>query len=216
MRRRATRALLELSATASSARAGARDGRGAARAAVGAHFATTTTTTTRPRAARRPIEVERATIDQDKAQIRQSARVRRALKRVVHEELAHKFDGTGANVMDARVSKDFKTVHVLYGTTRMGEEHIAGNALERNAQKIRTMLSKMLTMKHTPRLVFRFEGARSEAQRQFEEALVRSSREFADELREDEEEDESTWDDDDDDDDGRRRRQFIFELVLEQ
>jgi len=158
--------------------------------------------------------MERRTIDQDPAQIRESARVRRALVQVVHEELNHKFDRTGVNVMDARVSKDFKTVHVLYGSSRFGEEHVAGRALERNAQKIRTMLSKMLSMKHTPRLVFRFEGARTAAQRALDEALVRAARERDEEeararvrsLRgededEDEGEDEEDWDVDVEDED---------------
>ena len=162
----------------------------------------------------RRVEMERRTIDQDPAQIRESARVRRALVQVVHEELNHKFDRTGVNVMDARVSKDFKTVHVLYGSSRFGEEHVAGRALERNAQKIRTMLSKMLSMKHTPRLVFRFEGARTAAQRALDEALVRAARERDEEeararvrsLRgededEDEGEDEEDWDVDVEDED---------------
>ena len=116
--------------------------------------------------------------------------------------------------MDARVSKDFKTVHVLYGSSRFGEEHVAGRALERNAQKIRTMLSKMLSMKHTPRLVFRFEGARTAAQRALDEALVRAARErdeeearasvrslLGEDEDEDEGEDEEDWDVDVEDED---------------
>jgi len=141
------------------------------------------------------------------AQVRAGVRLRKALCAVLeHPSVSHRFEGLGLTILEVRMAKDFKKAHVRWTVADVDEDdeyashapshagvssssssssftetrrRFASNALRRNATRLRSMASKMLRSKHTPRLVFVDDDARSVKERELDAAFDRAADEAA-------------------------------------
>ena len=139
---------------------------------------------------------------QDMAQVRAGVRLRKALCAVLeHPSMSHRFENTGLTILEVRMAKDFKKAHVRWtvadGDDDADEETVARHlwdgrshfltssfsarkrsasaALRREATRLRSMASKMLRSKHTPRLVFVDDDAKSAQERALDAAFDRAA-----------------------------------------
>ena len=140
---------------------------------------------------------------QDMAQVRAGVRLRKALCAVLeHPSMSHRFENTGLTILEVRMAKDFKKAHVRWtvadGEDDADEETVARHlwdgrshfltsssfsarkrsasaALRREATRLRSMASKMLRSKHTPRLVFVDDDAKSAQERALDAAFDRAA-----------------------------------------
>ena len=143
------------------------------------------------------------------AQVRAGVRLRKALCAVLeHPSVSHRFEGLGLTILEVRMAKDFKKAHVRWTVADVDEDdeyashapshagvsssssasssslqdtrrRFASSALRRNATRLRSMASKMLRSKHTPRLVFVDDDARSVKERELDAAFDRAADEAA-------------------------------------
>lgn len=143
------------------------------------------------------------------AQVRAGVRLRKALCAVLeHPSVSHRFEGLGLTILEVRMAKDFKKAHVRWTVADVDEDdeyashapshagvsssssssssslqdtrrRFASNALRRNATRLRSMASKMLRSKHTPRLVFVDDEQRSVKERELDAAFDRAADEAA-------------------------------------
>ena len=134
------------------------------------------------------------------AQVRAGVRLRKALCAVLeHPSMSHRFENTGLTILEVRMAKDFKKAHVRWtvadgdddaadeedGHSRDGRfrasssfsarKRSASAALRREATRLRSMASKMLRSKHTPRLVFVDDDAKSAQERALDAAFDRAA-----------------------------------------
>ena len=137
------------------------------------------------------------------AQVRAGVRLRKALCAVLeHPSMSHRFENTGLTILEVRMAKDFKKAHVRWtvadGDDDADEETVARHlwdgrshfltsssfsarkrsasaALRREATRLRSMASKMLRSKHTPRLVFVDDDAKSAQERALDAAFDRAA-----------------------------------------
>ena len=112
---------------------------------------------------------------QDAAQIKAGVRFRKALCAVMESSsMRHRFGGRGRDVvvLECRMSSDFKTAHVRWTTAFDDDDgRIAERNLRANATRLREMTGRLLRSKHTPRLVFVNDDARSPAEIAVDEKL---------------------------------------------
>ena len=141
------------------------------------------------------------------AQVRAGVRLRKALCAVLeHPSVSHRFEGLGLTILEVRMAKDFKKAHVRWTVADVDEDdeyashapshagvssssssssftetrrRFASSALRRNATRLRSMASKMLRSKHTPRLVFVDDENRSVKERELDAAFDRAADEAA-------------------------------------
>ena len=137
------------------------------------------------------------------AQVRAGVRLRKALCAVLeHPSVSHRFEGLGLTILEVRMAKDFKKAHVRWTVADVDEDdeyashapsnagvssssssssftetrrRFASSALRRNATRLRSMASKMLRSKHTPRLVFVDDENRSVKERELDAAFDRAA-----------------------------------------
>ena len=126
---------------------------------------------------------------QDMAQVRAGVRLRKALCAVLeHPSVSHRFENTGLTLLEVRMGKDFKKAHVRWTVADGGgddesnanhgmdytyKKKKAAQALKQNATTLRSMASKMLRSKHTPRLVFVDDDTKTTHEVLLDEALDR-------------------------------------------
>lgn len=109
---------------------------------------------------------------QDFAQMRAGVKLHKAIMAAIaHPSMAHRFDGTGVTILEVRMARDFKLAHVRWTVRRDGDPRAAAKALRRNATALKTMAGKMLHSKHTPRLEFIDDDARTVREAELDEAF---------------------------------------------
>ena len=120
------------------------------------------------------------------AQVRAGVRLRKALCAVLeHPSVSHRFEGTCVTILEVRMTRDFKKAHVRWTVADAADDDVASSfsarkrlasaALRREATRLRSMASKMLRSKHTPRLVFVDDDAKSAKERDLDAAFARAA-----------------------------------------